>query len=120
MYPGSFILEATDSMCFKWLDYSLAGIKVVFKLPNHICAVLRLVAWLCPTLCDPMDGKSSGSSVHRNSPGQNAGVDCHVLLQGIYPTDGLNPGLPHCRWILYQLSYQGSPHIYIDANMNLT
>ena len=31
------------------------------------------------------------------------------LLQGIFPIQGLNPGLPHCRWILYQLSYQGSP-----------
>ena len=34
---------------------------------------------------------------------------CHALLQGIFPTQGSNPGLPHCRWIAYQLSYQGSP-----------
>ena len=33
------------------------------------------------------------------------------LLQGIFPTQGWNPGLPHCRWILYQLSHQGSPRI---------
>jgi len=33
------------------------------------------------------------------------------LLQGIFPTQESNPGLPHCRWILYQLSYQGSPRI---------
>ena len=33
------------------------------------------------------------------------------LLQGVFPTQGLNPGLPHCRWILYQLSHQGSPRI---------
>jgi len=33
------------------------------------------------------------------------------LLQGIFPTQGSNPGLPHCRWILYQLSYQRSPFI---------
>ena len=44
-----------------------------------------------------------------NSPGQNTGVGSFSLLQGIFPTQGLNPGLPHCRWILYQLSYQGSP-----------
>ena len=43
-----------------------------------------------------------------NSPGQNTGVGCLSLLQGIFPTQGLNPGLLHCRWILYQLSYQGS------------
>jgi len=34
----------------------------------------------------------------------------HSLLQGIFPTQGLNPGLPHCRQILYQLSHKGSPH----------
>ena len=36
-------------------------------------------------------------------------MSCHALLQVIFPTQGLNPGLPHCRKILYQLSYQGSP-----------
>ena len=44
-----------------------------------------------------------------NSPGQNTGVGSLSLLQGIFPTQGSNPGLPHCRRILYQLSYQGSP-----------
>ena len=37
------------------------------------------------------------------TPGQNTGVGSHSLLQGIFPTQGLNPGLLHCRWILYQL-----------------
>ena len=46
-----------------------------------------------------------------NSLGQNTGVDSLFLLQGIFPTQGLNPGLPHCRWILYQLSHKGSPRI---------
>ena len=40
-----------------------------------------------------------------NSPGQNTGVCLLYLLQGIFPTQGLNPGLPRCRWILYQLSH---------------
>ena len=44
-----------------------------------------------------------------NSPGQNTGVDSLSLLQGIFPTQGWNPGLLHCRWILYQLSHKGSP-----------
>ena len=44
-----------------------------------------------------------------NSPGQNTGVGSLFLLQGIFPTWGLNPGLPHCRQILYQLSHKGSP-----------
>ena len=43
-----------------------------------------------------------------NSPGQNTGVGSLSLLQQIFPTQGSNPGLPRCRHILYQLSYQGS------------
>ena len=46
-----------------------------------------------------------------NSPGQKTGVGSLSLLQGIFPTQGLNPGLPHSRWILYQLSHKGSPRI---------
>ena len=46
----------------------------------------------------------------RNSPGQNTGVGGLSLLQGIFPTQGLNPGLLHCRRMLYQLSYRGSPN----------
>ena len=46
-----------------------------------------------------------------NSPGQNTGVGSLSLLQEIFPTQGLNPGLPHCRQILYQLSHQGSPRV---------
>ena len=61
---------------------------------------------LCPTLCDPY-----GLYSPWNSPGQNTGVGGLSLLQGIFPTQGLNPGLPHCRRILYQLSYEGSPSI---------
>ena len=47
-----------------------------------------------------------------NSPGKDTGVGCCALLQGIFPTQGSNPGLPHCSWILYQLSNQGSPYIF--------
>ena len=39
-----------------------------------------------------------------DSPGRNTGVGCHALLQGIFPTQGSNPGLPHCMWILYHLA----------------
>ena len=46
-----------------------------------------------------------------NSPGQNTGVSSLSLLQRIFPTQGSNPGLPHCRQILYQLSHKGSSRI---------
>ena len=70
-----------------------------------------LAAQSCLTLCDPMDCSPSGSSVHGDCPGKNTGVDYHSLLQGIFPTQGSNPGLLHCRGILYHLSHQGSPRI---------
>ena len=43
------------------------------------------------------------------SPGQNTGEGSLSLLQGIFPTQESNQGLLYCRWILYQLSYEGSP-----------
>ena len=59
------------------------------------------------TLCDPM-----AYAVHvYYSLGQNTGVGSLSLLQGIFPTQGSNPGLTHCRQILYQMSHQGSPRI---------
>ena len=47
-----------------------------------------------------MDYSLPDSSVHGDSPGKNTGVDCHALL----PIQGSNPGLLHCRWVLYCLS----------------
>ena len=59
----------------------------------------------CPTLCDPMDHTVHGIFQ------ANTGVGSPSLLQGIFPTQGSNPGLQHCRRILYQLSHRGSPRI---------
>ena len=56
--------------------------------------------YYCSILCDHMD-----------SSGQNSGVGSLSLLQEVFPTQGLNPGLTHYRRILYQLSHQGSPGI---------
>ena len=95
-----------------------------------------LVAQSCPILCEPVDCSLPGSSVHGisqtrileskscsvvsdslrphglyspwNSLGQNTGVGSLSLLWGIFPTQGWNPGLLHCRQILYQLSFKGS------------
>ena len=54
----------------------------------YVCSV----AQSCPTLCDPKDCSPPDSSVHGDSPGKNTGVGCHALLQGIFPTQGWNPG----------------------------
>ena len=56
-----------------------------------------------------MDCSPPSSCVHGDSPGKNTEVGCHPLLQGIFPAQGSNPGLLHCRQILYQLSHQRSP-----------
>ena len=62
-----------------------------FKKKNY-------VLWLVTMDCSP-----PGSSVHGDSAGKNTGVGCRSLLQGIFPTQGLNLGLPHWRQILYHL-----------------
>ena len=73
------------------------------------------VAQLCLTLCNPMDHSP------QNSPGQNTGVGSLSLLQGIFPNPGLNPGLPHCGRILYQLSHtqKCKEHIIYFLNADL-
>ena len=74
------------------------------------------VAQSYPILCDPMV-----SSLHQAPPSmgfsrQEYGVGCHFLLQGIFPTQGSNPGLSHCRQTLYHLSHQGSPWTWVLVN----
>ena len=69
------------------------------------------VAQLCLTLWDPRDCSMPGSSVLGDSTGQSTGEDSSSLLQGIFPTQGSNPGLPHCRRILYPQSHQRSLRI---------
>ena len=64
------------------------------------------VAQSCLTLCNP-----HGLYSPWNSPGQDTGVGILSLLQGIFPIQGSNLGLPHCSQILYQLSHKGSPRI---------
>ena len=85
--------------------------SVTWRFYEAMPLLLCLAAQSCPTLCNPMDCSPPGSSVHGDSPGKNIRVGCHALLQGIFPTQGLNPGFPHCRQILYHLSHQGSPRI---------
>ena len=77
-------------------------------LYEYLTIVLCLVAQSCLILCYPMNCSLLRSSVHGDSLGKITGVGCHALLQGIFPTQGLNPGLLDCRWILYCLSHQGS------------
>ena len=71
-----------------------------------------------------MDCNPPGFSVHGASPGKNTGVGCHALLQGIFPTQGSNPGLPHCRRIPYHLmlassllSWRGAANTLVPSSL---
>ena len=90
---------------------SISQWKETGKHHDPNCVVLSLRDYSvesvgCSVLSDslwPLDRSPPGSSVHGDPPGKKTGVGCHDLLQGIFPTQGSNPGLPHCRQILYRL-----------------
>ena len=85
------------------------------RLLQH-CVCVK-VSQSCPTLCYLCS--PPGSFLHGDSPGKNTGVSCHFLLQGIFPTQGSNPDLLHCRWILYWLSHQESPFSVTWSQLHL-
>ena len=103
---------SSDRFYFLGLQKSLQMMTAAMKLRylplgrNAMTNLVKVkVAQSCPTLCSHMD------CTPWNSPGQNTGVGSLSLLQEIFPTHGWNPGLPHCRQILYHLSHKGSPRI---------
>ena len=80
---GLVLSESSEENLWKWVEVAQSCLTLCRLYPARL---------LCPW----------------DSPGKNTGVDCHFLLQGIFPIQGLNPGLLHCRQILYHLSHQGS------------
>ena len=84
---GEYILGSISQTCLQYSFFS------------QTCVVLSHS--VMSNSFDPMDCSQQGSSVHGDSPGKNTGMGCYDLLQGIFPTQGSNPGLPHCRQILY-------------------
>ena len=91
--------ETQKNIYFCFVDYARAFDYVTWR-----CKVAQLYL----TLCDPMDCSLPGSSHGIFQARMNTGVGCQFLLQRIFPTQGLNLGLPHCRQMLYCLSHQGS------------
>ena len=90
-----------DGAVVKKLPANSGDVRGIVSIPGlgrspRVKSVSVKVAQPCLTLCDTW-----------NSPGQNTGVGS--LLQGIFSTQGLNSGCPHCRQILYQLSHKGIP-----------
>ena len=87
-----------------WIWVTVIQCNVYFESMTMKWSEVK-VTQLCLTLCDPM------YYCPWNSPGQNTGVGSLSLLPEIFRTQGSNPGLPHCRWFLYQLSHKGSSEI---------
>ena len=101
--------------CFPlWVQYS----KNSTSYSTLYCKVIVESLSCVQLFCDPMDCSPPGASVLGDSPGKNTGVDCHALFQGIFPTQGSNPGLPHCGRILYQLSHQLSDSVIQRYRVN--
>ena len=101
VYP--YYLEYNSILIYSGIfNLSLVSINLflIYKERKWSC--------LCPSLCDPMDCSLPGSFVYGIFPGKNTGVCCHFLLQEIFLTQGLDPGFPHCRQMLYHVSHQGS------------
>jgi len=103
------MITATSVMTLDWVPERVSPpleSLLNYRPKNLVDVGLKRVkvAPSCPTLYDPKELYSPG-----NAPHQNTGVGSCSLLQGIFPVQGSNPGLPHYRQILSQLSHQGSP-----------
>ena len=86
----------------------------------NVCVCSATRSYL--TLCDPMDHKLPGSSVHGIFASKNTGAGCHFLLQGIFPTQESNPHLLHWQADSLPLSHLGSPGVLsanIQTNKNM-
>ena len=84
----------------------VSGKEIEFHQRQGYCPDIFLQSFIsvaCTKLLRPWDFQ-----------GKSTGVGCHFLLQGIFPTQGSNPGLSHCRQTLYRLSHQGSPRLYLS------
>ena len=97
--------ESDTTEQLNWTELILLHYIRLYGPKGAPCPVLCLVAQSSPILCNPMDCSPPGSSIHGDSPAKNTEVGCYVLLQGIFPTQVSNPGISHCRWILYHLSH---------------
>ena len=112
---GIFPIQGLDLRLLRLLHWQQALYHQRFLGSPAMCVSHSVVSdslqphglWLAGLLC-PWD-----------SPAKNTGVDCHALLQGIFLTQGSNPGLLHCRWILHALSPWGRPLAAVRASSSV-
>ena len=114
--PVSSLWSRGSYTCFTELSCSRNKKNIWAAVRVTLKSVSRLAV---PTLHDPMAMKPARLLFPWSSPGKNTGMDCHSLLQGIFLTQGSNPGLLHCRRILYHHSHQESPRITLNTEWML-
>ena len=116
--PGSSVHGIFQARVLEWGAIAFSkGLNLVFWIAGRV-----FTSWttreaqklkvkftkLCPTLETPWN-VACQAPLSMGFSSKNTGVGCHFLLQGIFLTQESNPRLLHCRQILYQLSYEGSP-----------
>ena len=116
-HTPSQLVPCFQENCYSDLNHHRLVLVLSFlKMNSHhmnsfvsrfFCSTLSLEDSCCVCRCF-MTSRTSPLSMGFLRQGYWTGVGCHVLLQGIFPTQRSNPGLPYCRWILYCLSQQGS------------
>ena len=103
--------QDTRMLCTTW---GIEPVCIRYRISSH-CHSFNVTVNEVKSESKSHSVVSDSLQSHGNSPwnslGQNTGVGSLFLLQGIFPTQRSNPGLPRCRQILYQLSHQGSPRI---------
>ena len=104
----------------QFTSYVLFVYRLLLEMPftmwDFMC-VMYLVTQLCLTPWDPMDYSLPDSSVHGDFSGKNTAVGCHALLQGIFPTKKMNPGLPHCRIFFFLPSEPPGKLVRLHENL---
>ena len=117
-------MEGKECMCQNWSGSVWVSASLVAQMVKYLPAMRETQV----RFLDQEDPLEKGMATHSSTlawkippmekpgryspwdfPGKNTGVGCHYILQGIFLVQGSNPGLPHCRQILYHLSHQGSP-----------
>ena len=119
-YIHTYVRTCVHTYVHTYMYVQLIHFAVQKNLTQHCKATMCCAVLSHSVVSDSLQHMAcspSGSSVYGDSPGKNTAVGCHALLQRILPTQGLNPGLLHCRQILYYLSHQGSNYMPIK---NLT
>ena len=101
-----FPVQQLFAFLFLLLIFLLYFIFCHFTYNVSCCRLLWLVGESCSVVSNSL--QPHGLYSPWNSPVQNTGVGSHSPLEGIFPTQGSNPGFLHCRWILCQLSHKGS------------